>query len=168
MNDDDRARLCRLLLEQRWAALATLNDHAAPAVSYVAYVPEPDFAGFLIHVSRLAAHTRYLLARPRAALGISATDSGEADPQLLPRVSLQGVVSVIERGTPEYTAARARYLARLPAAERLFGFEDFMLLRLRPEEARYVGGFARSHTLSGEQLRRLGRPGGKGPAERLS
>ena len=152
MNNDERKRLCQLLLEQRWAALATLNDDGAPAVSFVAYVPETDFSGFLIHVSRLAAHTQYLLARPRAALGISAPDSGGEDPQLLPRVSIQGLTAVLQRGTPEYTAARAHYLARLPEAAQLFGFEDFVLLRLRPEEARYVGGFARAYSLSGEQL----------------
>jgi len=155
VNNDERMRLRHLLQEQRWASLATLNDGGSPAVSFVAYVPEADFAGFLIHVSRLAAHTQYLLARPQAALGISAPDSGGEDPQLLPRVSIQGTTSVIPRGTPEYAAARSRYLARLPEAERLFGFEDFVLLRLRPEEARYVGGFARAYSMSGEQLRQL-------------
>ncbi len=152
MNNDERMRLRQLLLEHRWAALATLNEDGAPTVSFVAYVPEADFSGFLIHVSRLAAHTQYLLARPRVALGISAPDSGGEDPQLLPRVSIQGLTTVIQRGTPEYTAARAHYLARLPEAAQLFGFEDFVLLRLRPEEARYVGGFARAYSLSGEQL----------------
>ena len=153
MNLDERARLRQLFLEQRWAALATLCDDGAPSVSFVAYVAEPDFSGFLIHVSRLAAHTQHLLARSRAALGISAPDAGEGDPQLLGRVSIQGEVSVLPRGTPEYSAARTTYLARLPQAERLFGFEDFLLVRIRPEEARYVGGFARAYTLNGEQLR---------------
>lgn len=155
MNNDERIRLRQLLSEQRWAALATLADDGAPSVSFVAYVPEPDFAGILIHVSRLAAHTRYLLARPRVALGISAPDSGQGDPQLLARVGIHGAVSVIPCGTPEHLTARAHYLTRLPQAEQLFGFEDFVLLRLQPEEARYVGGFARAYSLSGEQLRQL-------------
>ena len=153
MNVDERMRLRRLLLEQRWAALATLCDDGSPSVSFVAYVPEADFSGFLIHVSRLAAHTQYLFARSRAALGISAPDAGEGDPQLLARVTIQGEVSALLRGTPEYSTARSTYLARLPLAERLFGFEDFLLMRIRPEEARYVGGFARAFTLNGEQLR---------------
>jgi len=155
VNNDERMRLRQLLLEQRWAALATLDDDGAPAVSYVAYVPEVDFTGFLIHVSRLAAHTQYLLARPRAALGISTPDSGGGDPQLLPRVSIQGMTAVMPRGTSEYSAARDHYLAHLPEAEQLFGFEDFVLLRLCPEEVRYVGGFARAYSLSGHQLRQL-------------
>ena len=155
MNNDDRMRLRRLLLEQRWAALGTLNDKGSPSVSFVAYVPEPDFAGFFIHVSRLAEHTRCLLARPRAALGISVPDSGQGDPQMLARVNLQCLVAVIQRGTPEYAAARAHYLTRLPQAEQLFGFEDFVLMRLQPEEARYIGGFARAYCLTAEQLRQL-------------
>jgi putative heme iron utilization protein len=155
VNNEERLRLRQLLLEQRWAALATLDDQGTPALSFVAYVPEADFTGFLIHVSRLAAHSRYLLARPHAALGVSAPDTGEGDPQLLARVNIRGTAAPLVLGTPGYLAARSHYLARLPQAEPLFGFEDFVLLRLRPEEARYVGGFARAYSLSGEQLSHL-------------
>ncbi len=155
MNNDDRLLLRRLFLEQRWAALGTLNDKGGPSVSFVAYVAEPDFAGFLIHVSRLAEHAQNLLARPRVALGISDADSGQGDPQLLARVNLQGLAAVIQRGTTEYTVAQARYLTRLPQAEQLFGFEDFVLARFHPEEARYVSGFARAYTINPDQLRQL-------------
>jgi len=158
VNDDERQCLRQLLLEQRWAALSTLDDEGRPAVSFVAYVPEADFSGILIHVSRLAAHTRHLLARPQAALGISTPDDGRDDPQLLVRANIQGTVSPIARGTPDYEAARAHYLVKLPQAAQLFGFEDFVLLRLCPDEVRYVGGFAKAHTLSGESLRRLAKP----------
>jgi putative heme iron utilization protein len=158
VNDDERLRLHRLLSDQRWAALASLGENGAPSVSFVAYVPEQDFSGFLIHVSRLAAHTRNLLERPRVALGISAPDDGRGDPQLLERITLHGAVSEIPRGTPDYLAARARYVARLPQSEQLFGFADFVLMRLRPEEARYVGGFARAFTLRTEQLLLLAEP----------
>lgn len=155
MNREDRARLTQVLAEQRWAALATLDDAGLPSVSFVAYVPEPGYSGFLIHVSRLAAHTRHLQARPQSALGISEPDRGTDDPQLLARVSIQGRVEEIARGTPEYDAGRERYLARLPQAAQLFGFADFMLLRLRPDSVRYVGGFARAYSMSGEELQRI-------------
>lgn len=142
MNDDQRTRLRQLLLHSRWAALATLNEDGSPAVSHVAYVPEPGLDGFLLHISRLAPHTRNLLARPATALGISDTDSGTGDPQLLARISVQGTVAVVPRGTPDYLGAREHYLAKLPQAEQLFGFEDFVLMRLQAQTARYVGGFA--------------------------
>lgn len=155
MNTEERVRLRQLILEQRWAALASLCDDGTPWVSFVAYVPERDFSGFLMHVSRLAAHTQHLLVRPRAALGISVPDDGLADPQLLARVNIQGAVSMIPRGSADYSTARDHYLARLPQAERLFGFEDFVLLRLSPAEARYVGGFAQAFSLSRQQLHLL-------------
>ena len=50
-------------------------------------------------------------------------------------------------------AARACYLARLPAAAPLFDFPDFALFRFVPSEARYIGGFARAYTLTPEHLR---------------
>ena len=155
MNDDQRAQVCRLLLEQRWAALASLAEDGSPSLGFVAYAAEAGFSGFLLHVSRLAAHTRNLLARPAIALGISDTDSGGDDPQLLARITLQGSAVVIPRGTPDYDASRERYLAKLPQAERLFGFEDFVLVRLRPHQVRYVGGFARASHLTAEQLREI-------------
>lgn len=155
MTKEDRRRLIRLLTEQRWAALATLDDGGLPAVSFVACVPEPGYGGFLIHVSRLAAHTRHLLARPRAALGISEPDPGKDDPQLLARVTLQGRVEEVTRETPAYDEGRRRYLAHLPQAAPLFGFGDFVLLRMSPDTVRFVGGFARAHSLSGEELRRI-------------
>lgn len=155
MNDEQAIRLRQLLVEQRWAALATLGEDGRPSVSFVAYVPEPGFNGFLLHVSRLAAHTRNFLARPAVALAISDTDAGQEDPQLLARITIHGSASVIQRGTADYLASREHYLAKLPQAEQLFGFEDFVLVRLCPHEARYVGGFAQAFRLSAEQLRQI-------------
>ena len=153
MHSDDITQLLHLLRERRWAALATVQEDGSPYCSHVAYAAEPDGAGVLLHLSRLAAHTRLLLARPQAALAITTPDSGEGDPQTLPRLTLQGPVRTIERDDPQYAAAQACYLARLPSAERLFGFGDFVLLRLSIATARYVGGFARAHNVSGERLR---------------
>jgi hypothetical protein len=144
--------LAELIRSRRWAALATLRD-GAPFASWVAYAAEPDLGGLLLHLSRLAPHTQHLLADPRASLAISAGEDGVADPQTLARVSIQGRVELIAPESEGYAAASACYLARLPAAEMLFSFPDFVLFRLRPEEARYVGGFARAFTLTGEQLR---------------
>ena len=155
VNDGQRLRVRQLVLEQRWAALATLCGDGGPSVSFVAYAEEPGFSGFLVHVSRLAPHTLNLLERPAAALGITDMDAGQGDPQLLARITIHGAVSEIPRGTADYLAARDRYLAKLPQAEQLFGFEDFVLLRLHPREARYVGGFARAFQLSAEQLRQI-------------
>ncbi len=143
--------LARLIRASRWAALATLHE-SAPFASMVAYAPEADFSGFLLHLSRLAPHTRNLLADPRASLVISEPDTGGDDPQTLARISVQGSVIELTRGSAEYRNARERYLEHLPEAEQLFGFGDFMLFRLLPADARYTGGFARAYTLSRAQL----------------
>lgn len=151
MKHEEQIRLKQLIRGQRWAALATLNA-SAPFASMVAYATEPDFSGFLLHLSRLAPHTRNLLADPQASLVIGEPDTGQGDPQTLARVSIQGKVVELPRGSSDYRAGRVLYLDHLPCAEPLFGFDDFTLFRLAPHEARYVGGFARAHTLSREQL----------------
>ena len=155
MNDDQRTRVRGLILEQRWAALATLAQDGGPSISFVAYTPDPGFTGFLIHVSRLASHTHNMLTRPAVALAISETDAGEIDPQQLARITIHGTASVIRRGTSDYISSRERYLTKLPQSERLFGFEDFVLIRLLPREARYVGGFANAFTLTAAQLEQI-------------
>lgn len=156
MNAEEQSVLAGLIRGQRWAALATLSD-GAPMASMVAYVTEADFSGFLLHLSRLAPHTRNLLAVPRASLVISEPDSGQGDPQLLARVTIQGTVVQLPRNTAGYAGGRERYLGRLPDAERLFDFPDFVLFRLVPSGARYIGGFARAYSLGVEQLRAAAR-----------
>nr|MDQ2696858.1 pyridoxamine 5'-phosphate oxidase family protein [Pseudomonadota bacterium] len=137
----------------RWAALAILGDDG-PEASWVTFVPEPDFAGFLIHVSRLAPHTRHLLARPRASLAISEREQEGRDPFLAARVSIHAEAEVIARESADYPAAAGRYIGRLPESEPLFGFGDFVLFRLRPARARFVAGFGRIFTLDAAGLRR--------------
>jgi heme iron utilization protein len=153
MDAQELALVAELIYEQRWAALATLRD-GAPFASWVAYAPEPAAAGFLLHLSRLSPHTQHLLADGRASLAISQSETGVDDPQTLARISIQGQVAPLAPHDPAYDAARATYLARLPNAEMLFTFPDFVLFRLTPSEARYIGGFARAYTLSPELLRR--------------
>lgn len=150
-----------LLLAQRWAALATLGEQGEPLASMVAYVVEPELGGLLLHVSRLAAHTGNLLARPAASLVVGESDPGAGDPQQLARLTLAVRAAVIPRDSDTYARARALYSARLPDAQRLFDFPDFVLFRLALGEARYVGGFARAFTLTVEDLRRAAstRPG---------
>jgi putative heme iron utilization protein len=154
MHAEDRSALRALLSEQRQAALGTLDD-GAPFVSMVLYALETTAGAApapLIHVSRLAAHTRHLALDPRASLLIMRPDLGEGDPQALARITLQCQAQAIPSDAPAYPAARAAYLARLPAQEYLFGFPDFTLFRLVPQAARYVGGFAKAFTLDTGKL----------------
>lgn len=145
-----------LIRSQRWAALATLHDHA-PAAAMVAYAVEPGLDGLLVFVSQLAAHTRDLLADSRCAFAISAPDTGEGDPQLLPRVSLHGRAVPVARDDEGFALAGAYYARRFPDALPRFQLADFHLLRFTIDDARYVGGFARASSFTGDQLRQTAR-----------
>lgn len=146
----DHAR--QLIRTQRWAALATLRQDE-PFASMVAYVPAADLSYLLLHLSRLAPHTQNLLKNSHASLVISEPDTGQGDPQTLARVSITGTIAAFMPEAPEYLEAKQRYIARLPDAEMLFGFGDFMLLKLTPRKVRFVGGFAQAHGISPEELR---------------
>ena len=139
----------RLVLEERWGALATVAE-GAPLASMVAYAPEPGLGGLVIFVSQLAAHTRHLLAEPACSLAVTRPDTGTGDPQLLPRISLQGRAEPVDDDA--IAAARSLYLARFPDAAPRFELADFVLFRFVPVEGRYVGGFARALRLTGAQL----------------
>jgi hypothetical protein len=155
MNLEDRRLMATVIHDHRWAALATEGDQG-PEASWVAYVPENDFSGFLLHLSRLSAHTRNLLQDPRACLAISECEVN-GDPQTLARVTIQGRVEVVAKETEDYALSGRRYRERLPDSEQLFGFGDFMLFRLAPSRVRFIGGFARAYTLDAEGLRAAAR-----------
>ena len=103
--------------------------------------------------SRLAEHTKNLLADPRASLFVQAgagADGGPlAEPQAAPRLTLLGLA----RRAPKEAAAdlESRYLAAHPSAERLFSL-DFTLWVLEVAEARFIGGFGAAAWLPGSDL----------------
>jgi len=152
MSLDEQRRLAALLRASRWAALATARDNE-PLATWVAVVPEDDLGGFVLHLSRLALHTRYLETNPRASLAFTEPDRGAGDPQELARVSLQGHVETVARDSAGYAAARERYLARFPTAAQTFELGDFALMRFVTASARYVPGFGRVHRLGPAELR---------------
>lgn len=154
MHAEDRAELRALVESGRQAALGTLED-GAPFVSMVLYALERrpgHMPSFLIYVSRLSAHTAHLLADPRASLLIMQPDTGAADPQALARATFQVRAAPIAADNPDYLEARGVYLGRLPQQEQLFGLPDFMLFRLEPGAARFIGGYARAFSLDAARI----------------
>jgi putative heme iron utilization protein len=153
--DEEQKRLRSLLETQRWGALATSRDNE-PLASWVAFVRDETGHEYLLHISRLARHTRYIELNPLVSLAISESDTDPAgNPQFLARVSLNGVIKVVERDAPDYARARARYLARFPAAAQTFELGDFSLYRLTVDNGRYVGGFGRAYRVGVEELMEL-------------
>lgn len=150
--DAGLAAIRPLLERQPVAALATLH-RGAPAVSMVPFALVDAAQGLAVHVSRLATHTADMLAEPQVALLVTALPGDAPTPLALPRLALQGRARACEAGSAEHAQARAAYLAKLPDAEPLFDFPDFMLFLIEPESARWVAGFGRATSLVGARLR---------------
>lgn len=127
-------------------ALATLEPGSGvPYASLVTVSTEPDGTPLLL-LSRLAVHTRNLLADPRASLMIDGTGL-DGDPLAGGRVTLVGTL----RPTASDTARR-RFLARHPGAEVYVDFPDFRFFAFAPERAHYIGGFGRIVDLGRDEL----------------
>jgi putative heme iron utilization protein len=154
MQTDQAQRLRQLLNSQEIAALATLHQ-GEPAVSMVPYALLPGSGSLVIHVSRLATHTRDMQAHS----GVSMLVLGERTPQMLaqelPRVSLQGQAHPCPPEAADYAPARQAYLARFPQSEEMFGFADFSLFLVVPRSLRFVGGFAQAGSMVAEDYVRL-------------
>lgn len=160
MIDADALRtLAHLLLDLRVTALGVVRE-GHPYVSMVPFAAEPDLAGVLIHISRLALHTAPLTDEPRCGLLIAEPDDGVGDPAQLPRLSLQCRVSLIAKDGPDYAAARDTYLTKHPQAEPTFALGDFQLYRLTPRAGRFVAGFGKVYNVSASTLREAGRLAG--------
>ncbi len=141
----------RLIRANRWAALATVGE-GGPFASMVAFAAVPDLSRVVLHLSRLAPHTRNLLTDPHASLVISEPDDGRDDPQTLARVTLMGGVAAVDKAAADYEALRSLYTARLPESRQRFEFADFSLFCFVPEEVRYVGGFGVAGTYSAAKV----------------
>ncbi len=126
----------KLLREGRSGALATLMAGTGdPYCSLVNVATAADGAPLLL-ISRLALHTRNILADSRVSLMLDERKAG--DPLEGARVMLMGTATVTD--DPE---ARRRYLDRHPEAEMFVGFKDFAFYRVALKGAHLVAGFGR-------------------------
>lgn len=148
--DSSTEAILEALLAIPVAALGTLHA-GAPYVSMVPVAPAPGGAGLIIHVSRLAQHTRDLLANPDVSL-LLLSPLGDQDPLALPRLTLQGRAEAMQPGSEAQAAAEGAYLARFPQAEVTLGLGDFSLFLIRAEKGRLVSGFGRALSLEAGQI----------------
>lgn len=135
-----------LLRRARTATLGTLNR--AEGIPYASLVNlATDVRGWpLILVSRLAWHTRNLLADPRASVMVAELpESGDALTGA--RVTVMGRFRQVQDED-----LKRRYLARHPAASLYSGFGDFAFWRLEPEMAHAVAGFGRIETIGADEM----------------
>lgn len=139
----------------RQATLAVSADDQ-PFTAMVSYAELGDFSGVLVHLSAISPHKRMLQANPKCSVLIAEPDDGRAEVMSLPRVTLQGSARMLAKGSPEYEAAKARFLAKLPSSEIMFGLPDFDLFAIAPAGGRYIGGFGRAFAFTAEEFVRRG------------
>ncbi|MFZ5738604.1 MAG: HugZ family protein [Pseudomonadota bacterium] len=133
-----------LLRRRREGALATLmQDDGAPYCSLVNLASHPDGSPLLL-ISRLAIHTRNVLADPRVSLMLDERAAG--DPLEGARIMLLG--RAVPARPDELPLWRRRYLAAHPAAEGYIDFADFSLFRIETSGLHLVAGFGRILDLS--------------------
>lgn len=150
---DAAGRLCqtggmtdpsRLMQAQDTAALGTLMA-GAPYVSLVLVAFDADGSPLLL-LSRLAQHTRNLLADPRVSLLFDGT-AGLDDPLTGPRLTVLGNAAPCSD-----QHALDRYLARHPSARTYAGFSDFSLWKIGVERGHLVAGFGKIQWIEAEAL----------------
>jgi heme oxygenase (biliverdin-IX-beta and delta-forming) len=139
-----------LIRERKTAALGTLHQ-GKPFVSLCPFAITRDGC-FIVHVSRLAAHTQHMISNADVSVLISESEHTEKMAQELGRVTIQGRARMLERGSTEAALARDAYLARFPDAAALFDFADFSIFKIEAVSARVIAGFGQAATIENEEL----------------
>lgn len=125
--------------------LATLSAGGDPWASLITY-------GLLggdpvLCVSRMAEHGRNLARDHRASMSIVAATI-DPDPLAGARITLAGTVQ--EPSGEDAAAAREVYLAAVPAGKYYIDYSDFTVWVLRVARVRWVGGYGRMDSATGE------------------
>ncbi len=133
---DPKLAAKRLMREARSGALATLMTGSGdPYCSLVNVATATDGAPLLL-ISRLALHTKNILADARVSLMLDERKPG--DPLEGARVMLMGRAAKTESAD-----ARRRYLARQPEAAVFADFGDFAFYEVTLKGVHLVAGFGR-------------------------
>ncbi|HEY0233551.1 MAG TPA: DUF2470 domain-containing protein [Afipia sp.] len=141
-----------LLRRSRQGALATLMAQESgkagdPYCSLVATATDSDGSPLLL-ISRLAIHTKNILADARVSLMLDERTAG--DPLEGSRIMLAGAARQIDGDG--LVIARRRYLEAHPSAEMFVDFPDFLFFRIEVQGAHLVAGFGRIVDLKAAQF----------------
>lgn len=154
MSPEEQAALRGLLTEQRVLSLAVIVE-GAPIAGLLPFAVYPDLSAALVHASTLARHTAGLRDHAPFSLLIHLPDEPELDPLQILRVTLQGEVHLLAKGSSEYAAGREIYAAKFPTSLQTFELGDFNLYRLQFRDGRFVAGFGRAYNLTADTLRQV-------------
>lgn len=146
------AALRTLLNTQRVAALGTLGEDGHAFVSMVPFAIDGSSGQLILHVSGLAAHARNLERTPRVSLLVLQAEVAGEPVHALPRVTLDGMATVLEPDSPSWSSARAAYLARFPDVEYMTQLGDFRFVTIGVTGARQVAGFGAARSIDADEL----------------
>jgi heme iron utilization protein len=147
--DFDPSRLARSLLRRsRQGALATLMAGSGDPYCSLVNVASHSDASPILLISRLALHTRNILADNRVSLMLDERAAG--DPLEGARIMLAGRAE--EAAGDQADILRRRYLNAHPSAEVFVDFKDFSFFRIVPSAAHLVAGFGRIIDLTPAQF----------------
>lgn len=132
-----------LLDTTRVLTLAVLVD-GAPEAALLPFAWRDDYEAVYVQASGLARHTRGLTPAARVGVLVHASDTPDADPMQLPRLSIQATVAVLDKSSAAFASARSSFVARFPGAAMTLELGDFNLYELTLGRGRYVEGFARA------------------------
>lgn len=125
-----------LVHEVGYGTLATHSIHLPgfPFATILPFVPDENHNP-VFFISKLAEHTKNLLADRRASFLIARPDGENV--QTGPRITLVGEVSQIDPSTD----FAARFFRYHPDMQQLASFGDFAFYRLHPQRLRVIAGF---------------------------
>ena len=148
-SDFDPGKLAKSLLRRsRQGALATLMAGSGdPYCSLVNLASHADGSPILL-ISRLAVHTKNILADSRVSLMLDERAPG--DPLEGARIMLFGRAE--RAGPEELELVRRRYLNAHPSAEDFVSFSDFSFFVIRPVWTHLVAGFGRILDLKADRF----------------
>src|SRR5436853_7147796 len=115
-----------------------MTGRGNPYCSLVNVASHPEGSPILL-ISRLALHTRNILADSRVSLMLDERVAG--DPLEGSRIMVAGRAE--ELSGEDAAIARRRYLAAHPSAEAFADFKDFGFFRIAPSGLHLVAGFGR-------------------------
>jgi len=141
--------LRRLLTDCRVLALS-VRVNEEPTIGLLPYLAASDLQSLLVHVSKLARHTKGLVdGAPFSAL-LHEPDGPGADPMALPRLTVRGTVELV--AAEERDRVRSCWAERFSSAVLTLELGDFEFRRLRIEGGRLIRGFAQASGVRPETL----------------
>jgi putative heme iron utilization protein len=144
------------LLSARSGTLCTLSTRSGlegfPFGSVVPYALDARGAPVIL-IATIAAHTKNLMADPRASLFIP-EPGGEGDPQTRWRLTLTGRFVKLSGDDPELPEIDARYRDVVPQAGTYLETHGFDFWRLETEAVRYIAGFGKIAWLRPDEITR--------------